>query len=331
MKRCYHTYDKGVKKAMTSIVFMGTPDFSAPILQTLIDNPAYDVVAVLTQPDRPVGRKHTLKPTPVKEVAVKANIPVLQPNKLSGSDELKQIISLAPDFIITAAYGQFLPTKLLAAAKMGAINVHASLLPKYRGGAPIHYAVLNGDEKTGVTIMYMVKEMDAGDIIAQKELPILSEDNTGTLFDKLSLLGRDLLLSTLPKLISGDITPIPQNIDQVSFSPNIQPNEEVLDFTQPAQVVHNHVRGLFPFPIAHTTIKGTRTKIQKTHLVDEKTDALPGTVVKKGKHELWLATGDGQVIAIDELQPAGKPKMTITDYLNGHANFAEGDQVITYD
>lgn len=318
-------------KAMTSIVFMGTPEFAAPILQSLIDDSAYDVLAVLTQPDRPVGRKRTLKPTPVKEVAVAANIPVLQPNKLSGSEEMAQIISLAPDFIITAAYGQFLPTKLLAAAKMGAINVHASLLPKYRGGAPIHYAVLNGDEKTGVTIMYMIKAMDAGDIIAQEELPILAEDTTGSLFEKLSLLGRDLLLVTLPKLISGDVTPVPQDVDKVSFSPNIQPEEEILDFTKPAQVIHNHVRGLFPFPIAHTSINGTRTKIQQTHLIDETTDAKPGTVVKKGKHELWLAAGDGHVIAIDELQPAGKPKMTITAYLNGHANFAEGDQVITYE
>jgi len=316
---------------MTSIVFMGTPDFSAPILQSLVDHAEYDVKAVLTQPDRPVGRKHVLTPTPVKEVAVKAGIPVLQPNKLSGSEEMQQIIDLAPDLIITAAYGQFLPTKLLNAAQIGAINVHASLLPKYRGGAPIHYAVLNGDEKTGVTIMYMVKAMDAGDIISQRELPILADDNTGTLFDKLSIVGRDLLLETLPDLISGKIKPIAQNPDEVTFSPNIKPEEEVLDFTKSAQAIHNHVRGLNPFPIAHTTINGVRTKIQQTHLVDETTSALPGTVVKKGKHELWLAAGDGKVIAIDELQPAGKPKMTITAYLNGHAKFAQGDQVITHE
>ncbi|CAM4326407.1 methionyl-tRNA formyltransferase [Weissella hellenica] len=316
---------------MTSIVFMGTPNFSAPILQTLVDNPNYDVQAVLTQPDRPVGRKHVLTPTPVKEVAVKAGIPVLQPNKLSGSNEMQQIIDLEPDLIITAAYGQFLPTKLLEAAQIAAINVHASLLPKYRGGAPIHYAVLNGDDKTGVTIMYMVKAMDAGDIIAQKELPILATDNTGILFDKLSILGCDLLLETLPDLIAGKIKAIAQNPDEVTFSPNIKPEEEILDFTKSAQTIHNHVRGLNPFPIAHTTINGVRTKIQQTHLIDETTTALPGTVVKKGKHELWLATGDSKIIAIDELQPAGKPKMTITAYLNGHAKFAQGDQVITHE
>ena len=316
---------------MTSIVFMGTPNFSAPILQTLVDNPNYDVQAVLTQPDRPVGRKHVLTPTPVKEVAVKAGIPVLQPNKLSGSNEMQQIIDLEPDLIITAAYGQFLPTKLLEAAQIAAINVHASLLPKYRGGAPIHYAVLNGDDKTGVTIMYMVKAMDAGDIIAQKELPILATDNTGILFDKLSILGCDLLLETLPDLIAGKIKAIAQNPDEVTFSPNIKPDEEILDFTKSAQTIHNHVRGLNQFPIAHTTINGVRTKIQQTHLIDETTTALPGTVVKKGKHELWLATGDSKIIAIDELQPAGKPKMTITAYLNGHAKFAQGDQVITHE
>ncbi len=174
----------------TKIVFMGTPNFSVPILNALIANDDYEVAAVMTQPDRPVGRKRVLTPTPVKEAAVAAGIKVLQPEKLSGSDEMAEVIAMQPDLLITAAYGQFLPTKLLESAQIAAINVHASLLPKYRGGAPIHYAVLNGDAETGVSIMYMVKKMDAGDVISRATLPILDDDNTGTLFDKLSLLGR---------------------------------------------------------------------------------------------------------------------------------------------
>lgn len=313
----------------TKVIFMGTPQFAVPILEALIANPAYDVLAAVTQPDRPVGRKRVLTPTPVKQAAVAAGVPVLQPEKISGSDEMAEIIALAPDLLITAAYGQFLPTTLLAAAKIAAINVHASLLPKYRGGAPIHYAVLNGDEKTGVSIMYMVKAMDAGDVLATASLPILDDDNTGTLFEKLSVLGRDLLLETLPDLIAGRQTETPQDPAQVSFSPNITPEQEVLDFTRSARELHNHVRGLYPFPIAHTVINGVRTKIQKTHLIDETTTQPAGTVVKKGKHDLWLAAGDGHILAIDELQPAGKPKMAVTAYLNGHAKFEEGDMVIT--
>lgn len=311
------------------IVFMGTPAFSVPILEALIANPAYDVIAVLTQPDRPVGRKRVLTATPVKVAAVAAGIPVYQPSKLSGSEELVTIIDLAADLLITAAYGQFLPSKLLASAKIAAINVHASLLPKYRGGAPIHYAVMNGDAETGVSIMYMIKAMDAGAVLSQAKIKIEAEDNTGTMFEKLSLLGRDLLLETLPELIAGKNIPTEQDPTLVTFSPNITAEQEILDFTQPATMVNNHIRGLYPFPIAHTVINGVRTKIQKAHVLAEKTVAAPGTVVLKDKHALHIAAGQGTVIAIDELQPAGKPKMDVTAYLNGHANFAEGEQVIS--
>ncbi|RRG18001.1 methionyl-tRNA formyltransferase [Weissella viridescens] len=313
------------------IIFMGTPDFSVPILQALAQDDAYDVIGVVTQPDRPVGRKRILTPTPVKAAAVALDLPVVQPEKLSGSAELDTLIASGPDLIITAAYGQFLPTKLLQAAKIAAINVHASLLPKYRGGAPIHYAVMNGDAKTGVTIMYMVKAMDAGDIISQAELAIGENDTTGEMFEKLSQLGRDLLLETLPHLIDGTSSRTPQDPEQVTFSPNITPAQEILDFNATAQSVHNHVRGLNPFPTAHTTMNGIRTKIQRTHLVDATTELPAGSVVKKTKKELWLAAGQNTVLAIDELQPAGKPKMTVSDYLNGHAKFNEGDQVIDHE
>ena len=169
----------------TSVVFMGTPEFAVPILQSLIDNPEYDVQAVLTQPDHHIGRKRTLHQSPVKELAEQYNIEVLQPAKLSKSPEMEKIINLQPDLMITAAYGQFLPTKLLAAAKIAAINVHGSLLPKYRGGAPIQYSIINGDKETGVSIMYMVKKMDAGDIISQRSILIEDTDDSGTMFKKL--------------------------------------------------------------------------------------------------------------------------------------------------
>ncbi|MDR3190292.1 MAG: methionyl-tRNA formyltransferase [Lactobacillaceae bacterium] len=317
----------------TKIVFMGTPQFAVGILEALIAAPEYDVVAVLTQPDRVLGRKRVLTPTPVKAVAVVAGIPVYQPQKLSGSPELQTIIDLQPDVMITAAYGQFLPTKLLAAAKIGAINVHASLLPKYRGGAPIHYAVINGDAQTGVSIMYMVKEMDAGDVLAQATLPITDQDDTGTLFVKLSDLGRDLLLQTLPDLIAGTNVATPQDPALVTFSPTIKAEEEMLDWDQPARRVWNQIRGLYPFPIAHTLINGVRTKILKADLIEEDPilGAPAGTVVKKTKHELWIVAGDDQMLAIRELQPAGKPKMDVTAYLNGHATFKEGDVIITHE
>ncbi|WP_419155381.1 methionyl-tRNA formyltransferase [Weissella minor] len=313
------------------IIFMGTPDFSVPILQAIAANDAYEIIGVVTQPDRPVGRKRILTPTPVKAAAVELGLTVYQPAKLGGSDELATLIALEPDLIITAAYGQFLPTKFLNAAKIAAINVHASLLPKYRGGAPIHYAVMNGDAQTGVTIMYMVKAMDAGDIIAQATLPIEQNATTGDMFEALSILGRDLLLETLPNLVAGTSESLPQDEALVTFSPNITPEQEILDFNQTATQVHNHVRGLNPFPTAHTTVNGMRTKIQKTHVVDETTTLPVGAVVKKTKKELWIAAGDQTVLAIDELQPAGKPKMAVTDYLNGHAKFEEGEQIISYE
>mgnify|MGYP001156486666 FL=1 len=185
------------------IVFMGTPDFAVPVLKQLISD-GYEVVAVVTQPDRPVGRKKILTPPPVKVAAEQHGIPVLQPEKLRDSEELEQIIKLEPDLIVTAAYGQILPKKLLDAPKYGCINVHASLLPELRGGAPIHYAILQGKEKTGVTIMYMVEKLDAGDILTQVEVPISETDTVGTLHDKLSEAGAKLLSETLPKLLRGE-------------------------------------------------------------------------------------------------------------------------------
>lgn len=315
----------------TSVVFMGTPEFAVPILQSLIDNPEYDIQAVLTQPDHHIGRKRTLHQSPVKELAEQYNIEVLQPAKLSKSPEIEKIINLQPDLMITAAYGQFLPTKLLAAAKIAAINVHGSLLPKYRGGAPIQYSIINDDKETGVSIMYMVKKMDAGDIISQRSIPIEDTDDSGTMFKKLSLLGRDLLLETLPKLISGDVNPVAQDPDKVVFSPNITSEQEQIDFRLPARLIDAKVRGLRPAPLGNMIIDGLRTKIYDVTPLEEKTDLEPGKVVRVTKHQLVIAAGDGTTYQINKLKPAGKKAMDITSYLNGHKDITEGGQVVSED
>ncbi|MCH3923036.1 methionyl-tRNA formyltransferase [Limosilactobacillus sp.] len=313
----------------TSIVFMGTPDFAVPILQSLIDAPEYDVQAVLTQPDHRIGRKHVLHASPVKQLAVKYDIPVLQPAKLNKSPEMERIIELQPDLMITAAYGQFLPTKLLDAAKIAAINVHGSLLPKYRGGAPIQYSIINGDAETGVSIMYMVKKMDAGDVIAQRAIPIEKDDDAGTMFQKLSILGRDLLLETLPKLIAGDVHPVAQDPDKVVFSPNISSEQERIDYRMTAQQIDDKVRGLRPAPLGNMILDGLRTKIYDVTPLDETTDLPAGQVVRATKHQLVLAAGQGTTYQINKLKPAGKQAMDITAYLNGHQGLQKGVQAVS--
>lgn len=315
----------------TSIVFMGTPEFAVPILQSLIDAPEYDVQAVLTQPDHRVGRKHVLTPSPVKKLAQENNIKVLQPAKLNKSPEMDEIIAMQPDLMITAAYGQFLPTKMLDAAKIAAINVHGSLLPKYRGGAPVQYSIIKGDAETGISIMYMVKKMDAGDVIAQRAIPIEKDDDNGTMFKKLSLLGRDLLLETLPKLVQGDVEATPQDESKVVFSPNITTAQERIDYRMTAQQIDDKVRGLRPAPLGNMIIDGLRTKIYDVTPLDKKTTLAPGKVVHLTKHQLVLAAGQGTTYQINRLKPAGKQAMDITAYLNGHQDLHEGGQAVTDD
>lgn len=315
----------------TSIVFMGTPQFAVPILSSLIERPEYHVLAVLTQPDHRIGRKHVLTASPVKQLAVQKGIEVLQPAKLNKSAEMQEIIDMQPDLLITAAYGQFLPSRLLAAAKIAAINVHGSLLPKYRGGAPVQYAIINGDKQTGISIMYMVKKMDAGDVIAQRAIPIEKDDDNGTMFKKLSLLGRDLLLDTLPDLIAGRATATPQDESKVVFSPNISTEQERIDYRMTAQEIDNKVRGLRPAPLGNMVIDGLRTKIYDVTPLTETTGLAAGKVVRAGKHQLVLAAGKGTAYQINRLKPAGKQAMDITAYLNGHQDLTEGSQAVTDD
>ena len=298
---------------MTKLIFMGTPYFAATVLEGLLDDANYDVLAVVTQPDRSVGRKKEIKMTPVKEVALAHNLPVYQPEKMSGSDEMAELMTLGADGIVTAAFGQFLPTKLLDSVDF-AVNVHASLLPKYRGGAPIHYAIINGDKEAGVTIMEMVKKMDAGDMIAKASTPITDEDNVGTMFEKLAVIGRDLLLKTLPDYIAGNIKPELQDESKATFSPNITSEEERIDWNKSAREVFNHIRGLYPWPVAHTLLDGKRFKIYEASLAEGQ--GQPGQIIEKGKKTLVVATGDG-AISLKTVQPAGKPRMSVVDFLNG--------------
>lgn len=294
------------------VVFMGTPEFAVPILKMLNDNT--NVVLVVSQPDKEVGRKKILTPTPVKEYALKHNIEVYQPTKLK--DDINTIIRKNPDIIITCAYGQILPKHLLINPNYGCINVHASLLPEYRGGAPIHRCLMNGEEKTGVTIMYMAESLDTGNIINSKEYDISLEDDVGTLHQKLSVLGADLLLKTLPKILEGTNFDIPQDNEFATYAYNITREDEHLHFNKTSKEVWNHVRALSPWPLSYTIIDNVEVKIIKCHIGEKVSELSPGTISVLNKKELGIQTNDG-VIYLDRVKPFGKKEMDVTDFING--------------
>ncbi|MGN7407587.1 methionyl-tRNA formyltransferase [Sporosarcina sp. SAFN-010] len=301
---------------MNKLLFMGTPDFSAPILRMLHEE-GYSIVGVVTQPDRPVGRKRVLTPPPVKAEALRLGLPVIQPEKLKGSAELEEIKALAPDLIVTAAFGQILPKELLDVPRLGCINVHASLLPAYRGGAPIHQAVMDGCTETGVTIMYMVQKLDAGDIISQATEPILPSDDTGIMFEKLSRTGEILLKETLPSILEGTNTRTPQDEKLVTFARNISREQERIDWTRPGVDIHNQVRGLSPWPTAYTTFGDENVKIWKTEAIATEEEGKPGEIIELTKEHILVKSGDQTAVAITELQPSGKKRMTASVFLNG--------------
>ncbi|WP_409305371.1 methionyl-tRNA formyltransferase [Peribacillus sp. SCS-155] len=307
---------------MTKIIFMGTPDFSVPVLQRLVDD-GYDVIAAVTQPDRPVGRKRVMTPPPVKVEAERHGIPVYQPEKIKVREEMDKIIALNADLIVTAAFGQILPNELLEAPRYGCINVHASLLPELRGGAPIHYSILQGKEKTGITIMYMVEKLDAGDILTKAEVPIEETDNVGTLHDKLSAAGAELLSETIPKLLKGEIIPIKQDDSKATFAPNIKREQEKIDWTRKGEDIYNHIRGLNPWPVAYTTLNGDIIKVWESKKEQVKQDASPGEILAADGEGLLVSTGNQTAIRITELQPSGKKRMSAKDYLRGAGSFIE--------
>lgn len=297
------------------IIFMGTPDFALPSLEKLL-SAGYEIAAVVTQPDRPKGRKKLLTPPPVKTFAQEHGLPVMQPEKLRAREAIDQVLALHPDLIVTAAYGQILPKQILDAPPLGCVNVHASLLPKYRGGAPIHRAIINGESRTGVTIMYMDEQMDTGDILAQKEVPIKPEDTAGSMHRKLSLLGAELLAETIPRLEKGLVVPRPQNHQEATYAPNLTREDEVLDWSRPANEVYNHIRGLHPWPVASTTLEGQNWKIWWAEPLERNSPAEPGQVLEVSAEGILVACGTGAV-RLTEIQPAGKRRMYVAEYLRG--------------
>ncbi|MDQ0155967.1 methionyl-tRNA formyltransferase [Robertmurraya andreesenii] len=309
---------------MTKIVFMGTPDFSVPVLQRIIKD-GYEVIGVVTQPDRPVGRKRVLTPPPVKVEAEKHGIPVYQPEKIREKEALNEILALQPDLIVTAAFGQILPKELLDAPRYGCINVHASLLPELRGGAPMHYAIIQGKKKTGITIMYMVEKLDAGDMLTQVEVPITETDTVGTLHDKLSEAGAELLAETLPKLLKGDLTATPQREEEATFAYTIKREQEKIDWGKSGEEIYNHVRGLNPWPVAYTTFQDAVMKIWWVEKIKGKS-ASKGKILAIDEDGFVVGTGNDTAVKILELQPSGKKRMKASDFLRG-AKIAVGDQL----
>ena len=305
------------------IVFMGTASFSLAVLKMLIEE-GYNIVGVVTQPDRYVGRKKVLTMPDVKVEALKYDIPVIQPARIK--EDYQAVADLKPDLIITAAYGQIVPQAVLDIPRLGCINVHASLLPLYRGGAPVHQAIIDGQDKTGVTIMYMVKKMDAGDMIAQKETPILEEDTVGILYDRLSDLGAKLLKETLPDILKGINQRIPQDENLVTYAPTLSREDERLDWNMSARQVYNKVRGTNPWPGSYTTYQGKTVKIwagqvhQCENAMKHHAHQDNGTIVKIFNDAIGVKVNDG-VYLITELQLEGKKRMSVKDYLNGHCIF----------
>ncbi|MDC3412895.1 methionyl-tRNA formyltransferase [Terrihalobacillus insolitus] len=296
------------------IVFMGTPDFAVPILQQLLID-EYEVVLVVTQPDRPKGRKKILTPPPVKTEAEKHTIPVFQPEKIKLA--YKDVLTYNPDLIVTAAFGQILPKELLDAPSFGCINVHASLLPELRGGAPIHHAILQGRKETGVTIMYMVEKLDAGDILSQKHVRIEETDHVGILHDKLSEAGAALLKDTLPKLFLGEIEPVKQTESEATFAATIKREQEMIDWNRTHTQIYNHIRGLHPWPVAFTYYKDRIMKLWWAEMDERTFTADPGEIVDIQKDGFVVACGNGKGVKITSLQPAGKKRMHAGDFIRG--------------
>ncbi|WP_339063438.1 methionyl-tRNA formyltransferase [Tepidibacillus marianensis] len=306
------------------IVFMGTPEFAVPSLQSLVDQ-GHDVVGVVTQPDRPKGRKQILTPSPIKERATTLGIEVYQPERIKREEAIRKVLNWKPDLIVTAAYGQIIPDPILFTPKYKAINVHASLLPKYRGAAPIHQSIIQGEKETGITIMYMVKELDAGDILSQVKVPIEDNETVGTLNEKLSLVGRDLLLETIRRIEEEAIQPVPQDDHLATYAPLLKRQDEKIDWNKTSIQIYNQIRGLYPWPVAFTTLSGNNLKILWAEPFPYHHEERPGVILRVTKDQLLVATKDG-AMELKEIQPAGKKRMNIVSFLQG-TQLQEGDQL----
>jgi len=311
------------------ILFMGTPQFAVPSLALLMEQ-GYEIAAVVTQPDRPKGRKRELTPSPVKTFALAKGLKVLQPEKLRSPEGVAEVTAIAPDLIITAAYGQILPKSVLDLPRHGCLNVHGSLLPRYRGGAPIQRSIINGESVTGVTLMYMAEGLDTGDMIAKVEVPITEEDTAGTMFEKLSDAGARLLVEWLPRIIEGTVTRIPQDNSESTYAPNLTREDERLDWNQSSLQLFNQVRGLNPMASGFTYLDGEVFKVWACRIPQGSDDAMrpewatlvPGSVLETGAIGIRIRTGDGSIV-LTEVQPAGKKSLAATEFAKG-ARLAPG-------
>ena len=311
------------------ILFMGTPQFAVPSLEVLLER-GYEVAAVVTQPDRPKGRKRELTPSPVKVFATERGLPVLQPEKLRSPEGVAAVSEIAPDVIVTAAYGQILPKSVLALPRLGCINVHGSLLPRYRGGAPIQRSIIDGEKVTGVTLMYMAEGLDTGDMIAKVEVPITDEDTAGTMFEKLSEAGSKLLLEWLPRIADGTAGRTPQIDEESTYAPNLSREDEKLDWSQSSRRIFDRVRGLNPMAGGFTFLDGEVFKVwgcaipspSDAELRSEWTEYAPGAVLESGAFGIRVRTGDGSIVLTD-VQPAGKKALKAAEFAKG-ARLAPG-------
>lgn len=299
------------------ILFMGTPDFAVASLAALLEA-GHEVCGVFTQPDKPKNRGMKLQASPVKGYAIAHDIPVFQPLKMKDGEAMGYIRDLEPELIVVAAYGRILPSDILDYPAYGCINVHSSLLPKYRGAAPINWAILNGDKTTGVTIMHMAPELDAGDMILQGETAIGPDETAPELFARLAELGGKLLVEAVDLLAKGEATRTPQNAAASTYAPMLSRELSPMDWAKEAQTLHDQVRGLLPWPCATAEFGGTRCKVFSTDIIVGTTDLAPGTVAEAGKTGIVMACGNGTLLRIKELQPDGKKRMSAADFLRGH-------------
>ncbi|HEY3158766.1 MAG TPA: methionyl-tRNA formyltransferase [Vicinamibacterales bacterium] len=302
------------------VVFFGTPRFAVPTLQHLLDAP-HTVAGVVTQPDRPRGRGQKVSYAPVKTLALEHHLPVFQPDRLKPPEVADTLRAWQADVAVVAAYGRIIPEHLLTIPRLGMVNVHASLLPKYRGAAPVHRAVMNGDTETGVTIMRVVKQLDAGTMFAKATRPIAIDETSDVVEDALAEIGAGLLITVLEQMAAGTAREEPQDQSQATYAHRLTREEGLIDWSQSAVAIHNRVRGLYPWPHAYTFVKGTRLIIRRTHLVGAGRTAPPyergGTVLKVEPEAIHVATGDGE-LAIVEVQPEGRRAMSAHDFIQGH-------------
>jgi len=309
---------------MQRIVFAGTPEFAVPALKKLLVS-RYEVVGVYTQPDKPSGRGQTIMMSPVKQAALEYHLPVFQPVSLRGAEEQKQLAALQPDLIIVAAYGLILPKAVLEIPPLGCLNIHASLLPRWRGASPIQYALLKGDPETGISMMQMAEGLDTGPVLKQAVCPITVNDTAGTLHDKLALLGAEVLLEVLSDLTT--LFPVPQEEEKACYAPKITKQQGMIDWSQEASDIDRMVRAFNPWPVAYTFFEGGYIRIWEGKVSpDKKTDALPGTIIAVSKEDVSVAAGNGTVYNLTKVQPANSKILAVKDYLNA-SHISEGKRL----